>query len=225
MKKWMTVLVAMMMVLSMTVAYAAPSKTTSDMTQVVEMTSSTGAVVAEDFVLAVAEDSEAVAEEIAKIFVFVNGTEGEAAEAQAPVAYFPVEVQEEIGAALVALVEGTEEEVIDLSKLELNEFVAIDTENYNAEYGDLTANLQFATVYEVDQKVVGVVGIYSGEKDANGEYVVEWNVAAAEVVEITVDGKTETAVQMTFTQELLEKMETAATVAMAILSEPFENLN
>lgn len=199
MKKLMSVLVVMAMVLMGVAAYASvPSKTTTDITTVEAVESTSGVELAADFAIAVTQDSAPVAQEIEKLYSFVK-TQG-----SAPIAYFPAEVQEMIQ---LNLTEG-----YDIKALELNEFVSIEQFAYDAAYGDIVASFAFATEYSVDQKLFAVIGCYSGAVDANGNYLVEWVVADAQATE---DGQ----VKVTFTQDVLTQIQNAEATSMAILSE------
>ena len=144
-------------------------------------------------------DAEEVLAEIAKVFTAVN-TDG-----MAPIEYFAEDVQ----AAVAALLP----EGFDLKTLELNEFVTVDQSGYTDAIGDVTAYFEFATPYALGQKLVMLLGFYSGEKDAQDNYEVEWVALAAEVQE---DG----LVAVTIPAECMVKMQTSKAVAAAVLSEP-----
>ena len=191
MKKFALALASMLLVLSAAGAVAAvPSKTTTDVTRVkaVESTEPT-------MLIKVTEDAAPVAEEIARIYqqVAVNG--------QAAVSYFPAETQSEI---IALLPEG-----VKSSAMIMNEFVTLTAEGTAAD-GKVT--FTFTTRYTVDQKVVVVIGLYDGTRDANGQYNVEWVVLNAEVLE-----SGDIAVE--FPVELVERMKNAVATAMAVLND------
>lgn len=191
MKKFALALASMLLVLSAAGAVAAvPSKTTTDVTRVkaVESTEST-------MLIEVTEDAAPVVEEIEKIYQHV------AVKGQAALAYFPVETQNEIIALLPEGVKG--------SALTMNEFVTLTTEGTAA---DAKVTFTFTTRYTVDQKVVVVIGLYDGTRDANGQYNVEWVVLDAEVLE-----SGDIAVE--FPAELVERMKNAVATAMAVLND------
>ena len=195
MKKFMCVLLTMALALTAVTAFAAtPSKTTANTTRVVRNSAEGQGVL-----VFVTEDAEEVLAEIAKVFTAVN-TDG-----MAPIEYFPEDVQ----AAVAALLP----EGFDLKTLELNEFVTVDQSGYTDALGDVTAYFEFATPYAVGQKLVMLLGFYSGEKDAQDNYEVEWVALAAEVQE---DG----LVAVTIPAECMVKMQTSKAVAAAVLSEP-----
>lgn len=191
MKKWMSILVAALLVFSMTAYAAVPSKTTTNATTVVTVESATGIEVAPEFSIAVTEDAEAVTAEITKIFTFV--TEGNAA-----IAYFPVEVAEKIA-------EKINDVTIPLATLEINEFVTIDETAYTESYGDMKVAFSFTTVYETSQKLAALVGIYTEDG------TVEWVVVDAAANE---DG----TVAVTFPADVMQKIQGAASVSLAIVS-------
>ena len=191
MKKFALALGSMLLVLSAAGAVAAvPSKTTTDVTRVkaVESTEPT-------MLIEVTEDAAPVVEEIEKIYQHV------AVKGQAAIAYFPVETQNEIIALLPEGVKG--------SALTMNEFVTLTTEGTAA---DVKVTFTFTTRYTVDQKVVVVIGLYDGTRDANGQYNVEWVVLDAEVLE-----SGDIAVE--FPAELVERMKNAVATAMAVLND------
>ena len=191
MKKFALALASMLLVLSAACAVAAvPSKTTTDVTRVkaVESTEPT-------MLIEVTEDAAPVVEEIEKIYQHV------AVKGQAALAYFPVETQNEIIALLPEGVKG--------SALTMNEFVTLTTEGTAA---DAKVTFTFTTRYTVDQKVVVVIGLYDGTRDANGQYNVEWVVLDAEVLE-----SGDIAVE--FPAELVERMKNAVATAMAVLND------
>lgn len=201
MKKWMSILVAALLVLSMTTAFAAvPSKTTSNATTVTAVVTTTGVAVAEDFkVEVVVEESAPVVQEITKIATFV-------AENSAPVVeYFPVEVKEQIVAKLP--------ETVVTEEVEINEFVTIDQTAYTETYGDVKTSFSFTTVYAPEQTLVALVGIFTGEVDENGEPIIEWIVLDAIANE---DG----TVEVTFTQDAMLKMQSAEATSLAIINTP-----
>lgn len=200
MKKWIALVAVVAMVLTLGVASAAiPSKTTTDIAAKPEILTTTGAQVSESFTVEQAEDKAPVVKEIAKIAEAVN-TQG-----KAPVEYFPAEVQAVIAEKLP--------EVADLKALEMNEFVSIATTGYDATYGDVSVAFDVVSTYAPGQKVVALVGVYSGALDANGEFVVEWIPMNAAV---NSDGR----VQVDFTADALTKMQGAYAASLALLSEP-----
>ncbi len=203
MKKFACVLASMLLALSAAgaMADAVPSKTTTDVTQVktVEAVKEDGTVEAvTGWDIEVAEDAAPVTEEIAKIYqeVFVNG--------KTAVAYFPAETQKAIA---VLLPEG-----VNASKLMMNEFITLEIVGQMETATDVKVTFTFTTKYEMDQNVVVVIGLYDGTRDANGQYNVEWVALDAEVLE---NGD----IAVVFPAELVEQMNDAAAVAMAVLND------
>ena len=203
MKKFACVLASMLLTLSAVgaMADAVPSKTTTDVTQVktVEAVKEDGTVEAvTGWDIEVAEDAAPVTEEIAKIYqeVFVNG--------KTAVAYFPAETQEAIAALLP--------EGVNASKLMMNEFITLEIVGKMETATDVKVTFTFTTKYEMDQNVVVVIGLYDGIRDANGQYNVEWVALDAEVLE---NGD----IAVVFPAELVEQMNDAAAVAMAVLND------
>lgn len=200
MKKWIGLVAAAAMVLTLGTASAAvPSKTTTDIAGKTEIVSTTGAQVSANFAVEQTGDKAPVVEEIVKISEAVN------AQGKAPVEYFPAEVQTAIAEKLP--------EVVNLKSLEMNEFISIATTGYDAAFGDVSVAFDVVSTYKPGQKVVVLVGVYSGARDANGDYIVEWIPMDAEV---TADGR----IQVAFTADALTKMQGAAAASLAVLSEP-----
>lgn len=192
MKKFLSVLMALVLVLTAAAALAdVPSKTTSDLSPVTGV-ETTGAA-SSDFSVTTTEDAAVVTEEVAALYAFVNNETAPAA----PIAYFPAEVQADVAAALP---EGT-----DLNTLQLNDFITLQATNYTEEIGDVVVKVDFVTEYKVGQQMVGLLGLY----DAEGN--VEWVVVKAEVKE---DG----AVAVTIPQAEMAKFAASNAVALTILS-------
>lgn len=203
MKKMAMALAAALMVLGVSTAFAAtPSKTTTDVTHVqkVEAVKEDGTVAAADgWNLEVTEDADEVTSEIAKIYAHVV-TAGNSA-----VSYFPTETQE----ALAELF-GKD---FDLKTLSMNEFVTLKLTGFEKITTDkVKVVFTFTTKYEVGKKVAVVLGLYNGERDAKGQYVVDWKVLEAEVLE---NGD----LSVIFPLDVLAQMNDAVAVSMAVLSE------
>lgn len=203
MKKLTSILVALVLILSAASAFAAvPSKTTTDNTQVKTVESSTGVKIEESFAIEVAVDAAPVVKEIENLFTFVNEKK------MAPIAYFPQETQDKV----LEVLKADPAAVVDVNKLEINEIVTIKPIEYKEEYGDIKTEFAFVTRYAAGQKVVAMLSLYTGEVDANGEFIVEWVVLEAEV---QADG----SIAVVIPQAEMLKMQTAQSVALAVLSE------
>lgn len=250
MKKFISILMAMALILSMaasaeTVATGSvASKTTTDNTVVEKIESVSGVEIEETFAIVVTEDKAPVVKEVSKLFTYV------AEEKKAPVTYFPEETKVKIVEALIAklmqaekpqeagkpaaplgavestgattleeLTANTAPEVLeklpDIEKLEINEFITIEPIEYKEEYGDIKTNFTFVTEYKPEQQVIALFGLYSGEVDEFGEFVVEWIVLDALVEE---DG----SLSVVIPQAEMLRMQDALSVAMVVLSEKAE---
>ncbi len=197
MKKLTSILLVLALALTAATAFAAtPSKTTANTSRVVSVEPS-----ADGFVVFVDEDVEEVLAEIAQLFEAVNVNN------MAPIEYFPEEVQTAVAALLP--------EGFDLKTLELNEFVTLDQSGYKDDMGDVKALFEFATPYAVGQKLVALMGFYSGEKNVEDKFVAKWVVLQAEVQE---DG----LVAVYIPADVMTKMVSSKAVALAMLSEPVE---
>lgn len=220
---------------------AVPSKTTTDNTVVEKVESVSGVEIEETFAIVVTEDAKPVVEEITNLYTYV------AEEKKAPVTYFPEETKNKILEVLIAKLlkaempadpqpsasaapsTGTEtvnplesiadpellEKLPDIEQMEINEFITIEPIEYKEEYGDIKTSFTFVTEYKVEQIVVVLIGVYTGEVDENGQFVVEWIVLDAVVEE---DG----SLSVVIPQADMLKMQEAASVAMAVLSEKID---
>ena len=254
MKKFVSILMAMVMILCMTAAAetvtttgttasagAVSSKTTTDNTVVEKIESVSGVEVEETFAIVVTEDKAPVVKEITNLYTYV------AEEKKAPITYFPEETKVKVMEALIAkllkaeepkdaeapaaplgavestgaatleeLTKNTAPEVLeklpDIEKLEINEFITVEPIEYKEEYGDIKTNFTFVTEYKQEQQVIVLFGLYSGEVDEFGEFVVEWVVLDALVEE---DG----SLSVVIPQAEMLKMQDSLGVAMAVLSE------
>ena len=219
MKKWMTILVAVMLVLSMTTAFAAgvPSKTSTTTTTIVGMTSVTGDPLPEGFEIKIGEDTQMTTGLIEEMTEFVKG-------GSSVIDFFDPEVQEEILKHLNDNKPDTEALTLDdLKPWQIYEIVSVDAINYEEGMGDVIVTFEFATPYTMGQRMVGILDTFSGERvevEPNVfEFVSEKTVLDAEVTEV-VDGKAHVAV--TFTEESIKKMEDAVASALSIFSEPMK---
>ena len=157
MKKLLGIMLVLALTVAVGAAYATPSKTASDLTQV--GTASIPGVVA--YVASSQAGVNAAAAVVTDI----------AAKATAGVTaagFFGETLQADIAAAFPA---GK-----DLSTLVVNELVPLAISGYAAGMGDVVAAFQFATYYQVGQVVAPVLGFVA----ADG--TVEWHVLQAEVV-------------------------------------------
>lgn len=100
-------------------------------------------------------------------------------------------------------------EGFDLDTLVMNEFVTLQSFSYSEQIGDVICSFEFATVYEEEQIIVAVIGIF----DAQGN--VEWIPLEASI-EKDVDGVIR--VKIYFTQEALVEAGEEP-FALAILNE------
>ncbi|MEG2251976.1 MAG: hypothetical protein RSC98_02950, partial [Clostridia bacterium] len=120
MKKIVALLLTIALVVSMSaVAFAVPSKSTSDMTKVKTVTAKNGATVASNFAVEIAKDTPETIAALADIAAKI-------ADGSATLEAFGTDVKAEVEALLPA---GT-----DVSKLNLNEFVTLKTANYDKAY-------------------------------------------------------------------------------------------
>ena len=233
MNKWMSILVALILVFSMTAYADVPSKTTTNASTVVATESVSGVEVAEDFEVVVTEDKETVTKEIEKIYTFVT-------ESKAPVVeYFPPAVSQKIVETVAEkvaekLAEAVAETVIEsavenaagaatesasaklpekitAADLEINEFVTLEEKAYTKSYGAVKTSFSFTTVYKPTQTLIALVGVYTGEVDENGEFIVEWIVLDAVANE---DG----SVEVIFPEEVMLQIQSAESTALAIVS-------
>lgn len=211
MKKLVSILVVAGLMMSLGVAGMAdngaiPSKTTSSASVSLGVETATGEKAS--YTVEIEEDTVPVQKEIEKLFTFVNS----GAKNTAPIEYFTTEVQEKVLEQVVA--QGAEKN-FDMKKLALNEFVTLEQNGFKPGAGEGKVKLSFVTKYQPNQKVVALLGFYTGKMDANGNYIVSWEVAPVEVQE---DG----SVVVVMSEELLARFGESATVALAMLNETVE---
>jgi len=237
MNKWMSILVVLILVFSMTAHAAVPSKTTTNASTVIATESVSGVEVSEEFEVVVTEDKETVAKEIEKIYTFVT-------ENKAPVVdYFPPAVSQKIvekvaekvaeklaemvaetviesavenavenaAGAVTESVSTSLPEKITAADLEINEFVTLEEKAYTKSYGAVKTSFSFTTVYKPTQTLIALVGVYTGEVDENGEFIVEWIVLDAVANE---DG----SVEVIFPEDVMLQIQNAESTALAIVS-------
>ena len=157
MKKLLGIMLALALTVAIGAAYATPSKTASDLTQI--GTASIPGVVA------YVASSQAGVNAAAAV---VTDMAAKATAGVTAAGFFGEALQADIAAALPA---GT-----DLSALAVNELIPVALGGYTAGMGDVVVPFQFATVYQEGQPVVAMLGFVG----ADG--VVEWHVLQAEVV-------------------------------------------
>lgn len=138
----------------------------------------------------VLEPTEEINKLVANIIAFVGGGQGTVLDF----------LGEDVKTAIAQIL-GTN---FDLSKLVLNEAVPFTVANANLATGDVTVTFQFNTKYEDGAVLVAIVGIIAEDG------TIEWIVVPAKAV----NG----AVELTFTKELLEKLD-GKTLVLGILSE------
>lgn len=145
-KKWIALVVALVTLTASTTALAAqPSKTTEDLTRVVEVEAKTGK--AGNALIWV----EKAAPDLAK--TQLDAMKGFIAKQNNAANYFPDDAKKSMAAMLPT---GT-----DLTKLKLSEYVPIGISDYDVSLGDVSATFQFPTSFKTDKTVVVMVG-YAG---------------------------------------------------------------
>ena len=157
MKKLLGIVLALALTVAVGAAYATPSKTASDLTQI-------GSSNIPGVALTVAT-SQASVDAAAAV---VTDMAAKAASGVTPAGFFGEALQADIAAAFPA---GK-----DLSTLVVNEMVPVSISGYTAGMGDVVVPFQFATAYQEGQPVVAMLGFVG----ADG--VIEWHVLQAEVV-------------------------------------------
>ncbi|MBQ7850719.1 MAG: hypothetical protein IJ343_13425 [Clostridia bacterium] len=185
MKKFLTVVALLCMILTATSALAAsvPSKTADDLTKVEIAETETGVVADPSFSVAVTEPTEKITGEVTAMQEF-------AAQDKPVVEFFPAEVQQEIAAVLP--------ETVAVADVVAYELVPVVVENYEENYGDVVIDFEFATVFPEETEVIVLLGLPKAEV-AEGEDAIEWIVKTGVVSE----GK----ISILFTQEELVRMD------------------
>ena len=150
----------------------------------------------EDFRLWLVQLTADMREEVRKIGEFV-------AEGSAVLEYFPVERQNEVRLMLP----------VDVAPADLLAYdvVAVRSENYKDTYGDVNAEIVFATAYDPEKPVTVLAGFPKKERQEELEF--EWYVLRAKVL---ADGQ---ALEIGFKQLNLPRMEEEP-IMLVVLSEP-----
>lgn len=206
MKKFLTLVALVCMVLSSTVAFAQafPSKTAQDMTTVklnemsgtCELTTcdhSAGAFIC--WSIFVTEPSELIEEEVKLM--------GEHVAAESIATFFDAEVQEQ-------LPEFKPEAVADVNELIAYELVAVACDGYKETYGDAVASFTFATAYEEGAEVTVMLGLPKETVEENTD-ALTWSVQKC-VVE---NGK----INVKFLQKELVQMEEIPALLVVLSAE------
>ncbi len=186
MKKFVSVLLAMMLVLTACAAMAeegtmrpVPSKTCADVCRVGGVYALDGTEIDADFMINIVDMTEPMVEEFGNIWQTLQ-TAGKTL-----VDHFPVELQEQMAEYLP--------ENYDMSNLVAYEIHGMETVNYKEAYGDVVALVDLAVTYEPGT----VMTVLAGFPTAEGG--MEWFCQKAEA--------TEEGVEVTFTKDLLIRME------------------
>ena len=180
MKKLLALLLLVCLGLTETAAFAFPSKTADDLTAVSDPVSAAGTVLAEEFVLAATEPTGEIAAAVAAICAHV---------AENPIAsWLPGEVQAAIG-----------DLGFDAAALIGYEAVAVACENYEAVYGDVSADMTFATVFPEGCEVIVLIS------------TADWSVQKA----VAENG----AVRVVFTADELTFMEETPALVLVLAGE------
>lgn len=183
-KKWISLMLTLVLLCVSVSAFAAASKTTRDLTNVLQTINETGVPLG-TMVGINGELSAQTRTELAAITAFVAGN-------KPAVEYFGADVQAAAASQLPAGVAA--------SSLILSECVSLTIGDYQTSYGDITSTIGFATQFDADQPIV----VLFGYTDANGNMV--WQPLQA----VVVNGM----VRITFPADLLEKAGSSATLAI-----------
>lgn len=195
MKKFVAILLTLVLCLSVAAAESVLSKTTSDMTEVKD-------VVVENlpadstFSIAIVEKEEAIVvanTEIAKLVEAVQTTN---------VATYFGEITDSKG-NVVSLTE-----VLGTETMNVHEFMPIEVNDYEEDYGTVTMTFTVSTPYAKDEQIVVLLGLVTIAED--GTQTVAWTAHDAEVTE-------EGTIKVTFEPETLKLIQ-EGTALIAIVS-------
>ncbi len=162
MKKTICILLTLMLVCTVSAAFAAvPSKTTGDLTDLISIVNDEGTDLS-DQGLTVTVETTPVQTESAK--ATAKAKEPSVADrllkdvakfladsGSAPIQYFGADA---LAQATQMMPEGT-----DLTAMALNEFFAVSIGGYDAAFGNVTAKFTFASAYEPGQGMLAMVGL------------------------------------------------------------------
>ena len=184
MRKFLSLLLAAVLLCAVTGALAVGSKTTNDLARVYQTIEESDVPLGATISVS-PELTDAARKELAAITAFVAGNKPAAD-------YFGETVKAGMAGFLPA--------GVSTSDLVLSEFASLTIQNYDAASGDIVSTIGFATPFTADQPVVVVFG-YTDESGAT-----VWQALEATVV----DGK----IKVTFPAELLLKAGNSATIAI-----------
>ena len=189
-KKLLCAMMVIALLATATTALATvPSKTTQDLVRVGQATAEDGTPLDSMFTIPL-EPTAFASQQLTDIAAFVGAGES-------IVNYFAEDVKAQISTLLPV--------GVDPATLTMNEFVSLDLGDYQASYGSLTSSFSFATVFDITQTVIAMVGY----TDATGTVV--WAALPTTVME---DG----SVQLTFPAELMPFL--GHDVILSLLSVP-----
>ncbi len=189
-KKLICLVLSLTMICVSSLAFAAPSKTTSDMTSVKSTSSSSSRVLGagDGLVIEAIALTKDAAAELATISAFAAAKTG-------PVIDYFGGVKEQ---AVALLPQG-----FDATKLVMNELISVSVSGYEASMGDVSALFTFATSYKAGTQLIVLVGYKTGN-------TVTW---------VPLRGVVENGgVKVFFTKEVLTKIN-GQQVMVAVLSE------
>lgn len=185
MKKFMAMMMAITLILTVAVASAAvPSITTNDTTIVTKP---------DTFKIYVADPSDVAQQQIKDLYDYVNAADG----TKAPAGFFSDDVQAEIGAKLP--------EGVSLEDLQVNEIISLKVEDYDTTFGDVVVQMAFATVYDADAVVVVLLTLISAD-------------GTMEQVTVDASVNADGTLSITYTQDVLVKMQQAASVMLTVFN-------
>jgi len=142
-RKWIALVVALVTLTVSTSALAAqPSKTTEDLTRVIEIETKTGKA-GSSLIWVEKTPFEVAKTQLTAIKSFL-------AKENTISNYFSDDVKKGMSALLPV---GT-----DLTKLTMSEYIALGIGEYDATMGDVTATFQFPTAFAADKTVIAMVG-------------------------------------------------------------------
>jgi len=197
-KKAQVLALTMAMLTTAATSYAAvPSKTTSDIGGNVNVVVAGSDLTASNVAIVSGDEAAVANQELERIYNEVVN------EGKTVVECFPREIRNEISDVFPGFV--------DIDKLEMNEFVPVKITGLNEVDSQITFDL--TTNYTITQKLAVLIGVASGEKAANGDYVFEW-------IPMTAEATTAGSVKVNIPKEHIAKIQNSKSVVLVVLSEP-----
>lgn len=139
---------------------ARPSKQASDLTNVTDWESTSGAAIEDSFRIFFVELTEPMQEEMSRLETFIE-------EGYAPIEWFPDEIQNQA--------QEMKQDCATVSDMVIYDVVAVRDENYKDTYGDVATENSLPTSYRADKEMFALLGFWQSDENAFEWYYLRAN--------------------------------------------------